>query len=193
MFEIKRDSHLLDVIATAGGLTPRPALVSGRLVRAGKLINLDVLEAFVHPEGPANVLLKPGDLILLEEKLVVHYQVEVRPGEAARKIQPGRYDDAWRGTGAGRRSTPKAALTTAYIMRKGLKRPVRSCGGPARHSRIPEIKLEPDDILVVPENTEYYRYGARSGRQESSPTRSTVNRRCWRCSARLEARRKERT
>ena len=160
IIEIKPKDRLIDLIASTGGLVGKPALVLGRIVRGVDVLFLDVPEAFAHPEGPANVVLQPGDLVLFDEKEILHPQITV----VGQVEKPGTYDleattslsSLMTQTGG---STSKAALNKAYILRKGQRIPVNMIGAAAGQNPTvggAEVQLQPNDIIFIPENTDRY-------------------------------------
>ena len=158
--DIKPKWRLIDLLAFSGGLTTKPKLVIGRIVRNGDVIELNVQEAFVHPEGPANVLLQASDLVLIEEKDNLRSKITVL-GQVAR---PGPLDlDPTSSlpsvlTEAGG-PLPRAALNKSYVLRKGERIPVNLVSAAAGRNPIvngTEFKLAPDDLVFVPENDDHY-------------------------------------
>jgi polysaccharide biosynthesis/export protein len=63
----RRDERLIDLLERAGGLTATAFANGGRLYRGGTLVNVDLPEALRRPNGPANVVLMPGDSLDVPE------------------------------------------------------------------------------------------------------------------------------
>ena len=156
-FDLKPGWRLLDVIAGAGGLAAKPALITARLIRGGvQTIPLNVSDAMATPDGEANLRLEPDDLILFDEldapsKAQVHVMGQVG--------RPGVYDldsnvNLLTLVSAAGGATEKSALTKAYILRGGTEipvnlRPLLVEGKP--DAAITNFKLHPGDVLFIPE------------------------------------------
>ncbi len=159
VMEIKPNWRLMDLVASAGGFTAKPTSVNGRIFRGTDVLTLNVAEAFAHPEGPANILLESDDLILFDEKeklapISVVGQVEKA---GAFELEPTTtFSTLMTQTGG---PTPRAALNKAYVLRDGVRIPVDltdAVAGLNPPPGAPEFKLQPKDILVIPENTDRY-------------------------------------
>ena len=155
-YELSGDSHLVDLVAQAGGLSTKANRVSGRLIRAGQVTNLNVTAAIKKPDSAANIALLPEDLVVLDAVNYAH-QITVM-GEVAK---PGAYDldedltvTALLAQAGG--PTNKAALRGASVLREG--KPVLTDlsaikdGVPA-DSPLARFRFEPGDVLSIPENT----------------------------------------
>jgi len=159
--EIKPNERIIDLIASTGGLIPKSSLVNGRLLRGNKQIVMDISSAYAHPEGPANILLEPDDVVFLDEIEVPHPKVKIE----GQVIQQGIFDLTKNMTVASLLTlaggpTPKAALNHSYIMRDNQRIPV-DLTGPAAGADLPATSpaatLQPDDVVVVAENMNQYK------------------------------------
>jgi len=121
--EYKEGWRVTEALAKAGGLKVRPSWVRTTLSHnGGGTQSIDLESLLRKPEGPSNVFVQPGDVLIVSE--LPPQQIFVG-GQVAK---PGMYDlrdvDAKRGAigvleavalaGGG---TPKAALSQAYILR----------------------------------------------------------------------------
>src|SRR5258708_8856954 len=78
--------RLFDLVAAAGGIGAKPNKVNAKLVRNGKLVQLNFLAASDKPDSDDNVLLQPGDMVLLDEVDTVHYFVSITGQEQKRSV-----------------------------------------------------------------------------------------------------------
>ena len=156
-FDLKPNWRLLDVIAGAGGLSTKSALITARLIRGGvQTLPLNVTEAMAAPDTEANVRLEPDDLILFDEldapsKTQVHVMGQVG--------KPGAYDldsnlNLLTLVSEAGSATDKAALTQAYVLRGSKEiplnlRPLLAEGKP--DATITSFKLLSGDVLFIPE------------------------------------------
>ena len=76
-FDLKTGWRLLDLIAAADGLVVKPSRVSGRIIRAGVVINCDIQTALREPQNPTNIVVQPNDLLVLDEQDVVNRRIHV--------------------------------------------------------------------------------------------------------------------
>ncbi len=155
-YDVKRGMRLMDLVAQAGGLSTKPNRVSGRLIRAGQVSQLNVADALKQPDGVANIALKPNDLVVLD---AADYSKQITVmGEIAR---PGAYDldedltvMALLAQAGG--PTDKAALRQGSILRAGV--PVLTDLSDIQESVLPansalsRFKFEAGDVLSIPEN-----------------------------------------
>jgi polysaccharide biosynthesis/export protein len=155
-YALKPNWRLMDLVAVSGGLTAKPILITGKMIRGGtKLVPIDIQEAMAKPAGEANPLLQPDDLVIFEQIDEARRQVHVI-GQVAK---PGALD-LQDGTSivsllsqAGN-PTEKAALSKSYILRGKTRIPIdlRVFFGPSRpDTSMLGFALEPGDALVVPE------------------------------------------
>ena len=156
-FDLKPGWRLLDVVAGAGGLSAKPALITARLIRGGvQTLPLNVTEAMATPDSEANLRLEPDDLILFDEldapsKAQVHVMGQVG--------KPGAYDldsnlNLLTLISEAGSATDKAALTRAYVLRGSVEmpinlRPLLVEGQP--DAAVTNFKLKAGDVLFVPE------------------------------------------
>lgn len=159
-YNMKAGWRLLDLISEAGGLSSKPVRVRGRIIHgSGAVTNLDVPNAFEKPDTSANILLKPNDVVILDE-IEVTRQILVM----GQVLRPGVFDllettnIATLLAEAGG-ALPNAALSQAYILRNQTKIPLNLVGlvlkGEA-DTKILGITLQPKDTIVIPENTARY-------------------------------------
>ena len=156
-YSIKSGARLMDLVAQAGGLNTKPIRVSGRMVRGGQDIKLDIPGAVKSPNGPANIALRPDDLVMLD---AVDYAGQITVmGEVAR---PGAYDldeDLTVMSLLAQAGGPSegAALRNASVLRAG--KPVLTdlsaikAGALPSDSALARFKFQPGDVLTIPENT----------------------------------------
>jgi len=155
-FELKPKWRLMDLIAAAGGLDTKVARVSGRLMRGGKnVMPLSIGSAFEDPAGSANILLRTGDLVMLEAQNIVK---QVHVGGAVKS--PGAFDleegltpVSLLAEAGGAKE--EAALSRAHVMRGSQiipldLRPTLDNGEP--NLRAAAFKFQLGDILEIPEN-----------------------------------------
>ena len=174
--------RLLDLIANAGGLTPRlgfitanPTEYDGRLVRNDRPSPLDISRAFEKPDDPANIVIQPGDLIIVDLKDLVRKQVHV----LGQVPKPGGYElfgntnilNVFDQSG---QPLPSAALSRAYVLRTNAQGGTSQIAldlRPLIEGRADEtatkFQFQPNDILFIPEvvNSSYMVWGqvGRSG------------------------------
>ncbi len=155
-YDVKNGMRLMDLVAQAGGLSTKPNRISGRLIRAGQVSQLNVAGALKRPDGVANVTLRPNDLVVLD---AADYSRQITVmGEVAK---PGAYDldedltvMALLAQAGG--PTGKAALRQASVLRAGV--PVLSDLSDIQESVLPansalsRFKFQAGDVLSVPEN-----------------------------------------
>jgi polysaccharide export outer membrane protein len=153
--QLKPNWRLMDLIAAAGGLKTKPTRVTGRIVRNRNVITLNIEQAVRTPQGPANLLLQPNDLVVLDERDIFK-QINV----IGKVGKPGAYDltedltiiSLLNDAGG---TTEQAALRKAYVQRAGTQIPLdlyalwveRRTDAPAS-----SFKFKVGDVLVVPEN-----------------------------------------
>jgi polysaccharide biosynthesis/export protein len=63
----RKDERLGTLIDRAGGLNETAFVGGGRLYRNGILVNVDLPEVLRRPNGPANIILLPGDSVVIPE------------------------------------------------------------------------------------------------------------------------------
>jgi polysaccharide export outer membrane protein len=155
-FTMQPNMHLMDLITVAGGLNVKPDRVTGKVVRGGtQVMDLDLVRANAQPLSEANILLQPNDLVLLDAKNPLAEEIYVI-GAVAR---PGHFPLTEQTTlisvlSEAGVNTDSAALTKAYILRKGVKmpidlRPALKLG--KSDPIINDFKLEIGDEIFIPE------------------------------------------
>jgi polysaccharide biosynthesis/export protein len=147
--------HLYDVISAAGGLT----LKSGRTVtvlHAGQsdlsevvvLANMDVAE---HPPEHANVLIYPGDTIIVSKAGMVYVLGEVnKPG--AFLMEDNTSISVLKATALAGGTTKLASLKGSLILRKSLAgtTQTRIPLDKIYHGKAQDLQLHAEDIVFVP-------------------------------------------
>lgn len=156
-YDLKPGWHLLDMVASAGGLIAKPTHIFGHIVRnTTELLPLDVPQALNAPNGKANVLLEPGDLILLNERDIpnqVHVMGQVgRPGAFELK------EDMTVVSLVSEAGSPteRSALSKAYILRGETRIPMNLLPillQGKTDETVTKFKLEAGDVLFIPELT----------------------------------------
>lgn len=160
-FDLKQNWRLMDLIASAGGLTAKPNRIKGRLLRNLKTITLDVERANAKPDDDsANVVLQAGDIVLLDDLPPLRDEVSVL-GQIAH-IGTFPLDDQTTLitliTQAGG-PTERAALTKAYVRRGNAQIPLNlrpSLALNQQDETITNFKLKAGDVLVIPEIEKRY-------------------------------------
>ncbi len=161
-FDLKRRWRLVDLVVAAGGLSGKPSMTSARIVRDGtRIVPIDIAQALKVPEGDANVLLVPDDLVLFDELPVPGRTQAHAIGQVTK---PGFYDIDPDTTvltllsQAGGQTTT-AALTRAYVLRGDTRLPVNLrptlVEGKADDA-VTRFKIQSGDVLFIPENEEHY-------------------------------------
>jgi protein involved in polysaccharide export with SLBB domain len=154
-YELKPNWRFMDVVAMAGGLSTKTTRISGRVIRSGNVIPLNVEQAAAKPADSANLLLKPNDLVMLDERDITK-QINV----IGQVRTPGAFDltedlNIITLVNQAGGPTEKAALRKAYVQRAGsvididLYNTLMEGGV---DSSTAKFKFEPGDVLVVPEN-----------------------------------------
>lgn len=158
-YDLKPGFRLMDVVALAGGLSNKPTRITGRLVSGTKVTNLDMVKAVFQPDSEANPVIKNNDLVLLDETDLTR-QVHVL-GEVNK---PGAYDLTENMTVVSLISeassvTDKAWLSQAYVMRGTEKLPLNLVNVLLKNETddpVTKFKLQPGDVLMVPEAEQKY-------------------------------------
>jgi len=148
-YELKPNAGIFELLAAAGGPTPRADLAKAVLIRdKTDTRQLDLLGAIKTSQDPA-VALEPDDVLYLPEtdaRIVVLGQVK-NPGAYA-LLEGQRVTDLIAAAGG---VTPQAALSQAFVVRGTQQMPVdlqKVTAGDASA----DIVLEPRDMMVVPES-----------------------------------------
>lgn len=158
-FELKANWRLMDLVAVAGGLSTKPVRISGRVVRAGRIIPLDMPLAVARPDTDSNVALKPDDLVVLDEQDITR-QVTVigqvsKPG--AYDLEEGLNPVSLIAQAGG--PIQSAALSRSYVLRASQQLPLDLQSvlvDGQKDPRISNFVFVPGDALVIPENTDRY-------------------------------------
>lgn len=157
-FDYKTGMHLLDLLASAGGLAAEPQLVQATLVPAGggQPIPISLSRLLADADTSQNLPLAPGDVLFLVARNPEVGQVQV-VGEVAK---PGAYSIQPSGVSvlallneAGG-ALPTARLTRTQILHAGQVqtfdlRPLLTTDLASGAGR---LRLVPGDVLLVPAN-----------------------------------------
>ena len=156
-FDLKRGWHLMDIVAVAGGLTAKPARISGRIIHSdNKVVTLDIASAVAKPDSDSNTVLQVDDLIMLDEQDAVKQTVNVL-GQVGK---PGAYEltdtttliSLVAETGG---FTANASLGKAYILRGATQIPMSLTKTLVKGEPDPVVtgfQLKPGDVLFIPES-----------------------------------------
>lgn len=143
-YEVRPGSTVLDLIASAGGLTERADASEGRLLRSGGESAISLA-----PGAEPTVRLKDGDVVYISPGIKVNVTGEVfSPGTMA---VPRREGDPLRALIRAGGPKPNASLSRVILFRPALSSTITldlSPTGP----KLPEAarQLEDGDVLVVP-------------------------------------------
>lgn len=154
-YSIQDGWRVLDLIASAGGFTARPPRITGRIIRGGELIPLEIAAMYTQPDTSNNPLLQPGDLVYFEERDPSENKVFVM-GQVSR---PGAYDIPDDGLSllsllsqAGN-VTDSAALTRTHVLRGSTEIPIDLRPAIVEGKLDPAVKdfrLLAGDVLLIP-------------------------------------------
>jgi len=152
-FDIGLNTRILDVVASAGGLSADAPLSTGTLVRAGGdgAIPIDFDRLYASPTSDLNMTVKPGDVLLVETQNPFQVQVS---GEVAK---PGAYPVQKDGTPImdvillAQGPTKSADMKYAQIMHAGAIEVVDlSTFGTTLTGPSNTMRLYPGDVLQIP-------------------------------------------
>jgi polysaccharide export outer membrane protein len=155
-FPLTASMRLMDLVTVAGGLSTKPDRYSGKLIRhSSEIIELDIVRASKDPLSTANIQLEANDLVLLEAKNPRHEDVSVfgavgHTGQFPLDDQTTLVSLIGEAGGV----SEGAALTKAYVLRKGVQipidlRPALKLG--KSDPAVNDFKLEIGDELFIPE------------------------------------------
>ena len=159
-YTLKPGWRVMDVVSLAGGLSTKPARISGRIVRSDGVVPFDVVAAQAQPGSTANLTLRPDDLIMLDaqdytKKLTVTGSVNT-PGNYD-------YDEGLTVTGLlAQAGGPKsaAALRKAYVVRDDQSIPLDlsdiASGNVSATSPLNNFRFQLGDVLTIPENRDRF-------------------------------------
>jgi polysaccharide export outer membrane protein len=164
-YELKPSWTLMDVVAVAGGLSAKPAQITGRLIRNGTdPIKLDIAKAVANPETAANIAVEPNDLVLLDEIDASRNMIAVR----GQVTKPGVFDlrEGTNISGLVLESggpTSTAKLGQAYIERNNARVPLdlsfldpqNPLSASKADPAVVNFALRPGDVLVIPKTESY--------------------------------------
>lgn len=155
-YPIKSGWRLTDLVGAAGGLSTKPTRISGRLIRANRVLPFNLSRAVAQPSGASNLALLPDDLVILDAQDFAK-QITVTGSVA----KPGAYDleeglsiTALLAQAGG--PSPNAALRKSSVLRGG--QPILTdlsgaiSGNLRPDSPLNHFEFKPGDVVVVPEN-----------------------------------------
>jgi polysaccharide biosynthesis/export protein len=148
--QLTQDLRLLQAIAVAGGLAPTADLESASVVRGDKQIPVDFVKLVQKGDVSQNILLLPGDTIVIPQADVVHVQGEVKtPGQ----IKFTKDLTVLRAIAMAGGLTQLAAPNRVTLLRDdgGKKTSVRVKVGDMIDEPARDITLKPNDIIIVPQ------------------------------------------
>ena len=139
---------LLDVLARAGNTKLAPADTNVSLLREGKILALDVAAATREPNGAANIALRDGDLLSVQN---IRLSVNVL-SDAGLVVAPGNYQldgrsNFMRAIVAAGGTTAPAISIEATVRRANQTIPIDLAR--ATYDRAADIALQNGDILVL--------------------------------------------
>lgn len=158
-YDLKPNWHIMDLVAVAGGLTGKPVYISGRVVRNGEILPFSVNQAYLDPQSKANIELKSGDLVILDQQITLN-QIHV----VGQVVNPGAFDLDEGLTvvnllvQAGN-AKPDAALDKSYVLRGSQQIPMNlqdALAGGSADKQANHFKFQAGDVLVIPVNTEQF-------------------------------------
>ncbi len=151
-YQIEPNWRVSEALAVAGGLKMKPERMKAFLFRAGHPEQpLDLSGILQNGDPKANVLLKPGDTISIQETRTMHIYLAgllTMPGEYDLEIGTGAIEAVAKAGGY----TEHAALSKAIIYRGGQAIPVDLFKGMVKGDHTANVTLESADVLVVPPN-----------------------------------------
>jgi polysaccharide export outer membrane protein len=164
-YELKPAWTLMDVVAVAGGLSAKPAQITGRLIRNGtNPIKLDIAKAVANPEAAANIAVEPNDLVLLDEIDSSRNMIEVR-GQVSKPTvlelrEVTTIDGVVQAAGG---PTNIANLSRAYVERNNTRIPLdlsflnpnNPISAAKADPAVVNFALRPGDVLVIPRTESY--------------------------------------
>lgn len=157
-YELPAGSRVTDLLARAEGVQPTADLANAVLVRKGESRTLDLLQLFWEARLDNDVELQDGDVLLLPavRKVWVVGAVQ-RPGSL--DFQPRMtVVDAISAAG-GVRSLEEADLSAVRLVSGGETR-VLNLESAFRGATIPMEMVKPGDVIIVPERSKAYVFGA---------------------------------
>ncbi len=154
--------HLFDAISAAGGMTQRSSSAITLIRRGDQDHPVHLNLAVTHANVDANVMLQPGDTIIIDKAPVVYVVGEVnKPG--AFLMENNTTVTVLRAVALAQGATHRAALNKAEIVRR-LPTGVEQIDlplGKIMRGQMADIQLVGDDILFLP--TSKSKVGAQKG------------------------------
>ena len=151
--QLTQDLTLLQAIALVGGLSPGVDLGSGAtLLRGDKAIPVNFVKLFQKADLSENIKVQPGDTIVVPMPLFVYLQGEVKTPGGMRYTKDLTILKAIVQAGG---FTPLAAPKRVHLLRgSGEKKQIMDVNVSeimAGEEKAPDVRLEPDDIITVPQ------------------------------------------
>ncbi|MFN4032488.1 MAG: SLBB domain-containing protein [Fimbriimonadales bacterium] len=149
-YPIQPGWRLFEAIAAAGGLSVLPERAIAHLIRDNQATPIDLVRLYHQADLSMNLELKPGDIINVQEIQTIQVALI---GEVAQKglLQLRQGTPVAEAIAQAGGVTPSAALTRAYIDRKGQIIPVdlylALVRGEIAQNR---VELQDGDVVVVP-------------------------------------------
>ncbi len=153
VLELKPGWRLSEALAAVGGLTARADQIAGTLSRGQqKPLKLDLARVLSSAEHPANIILRPGDVLRFTER-VIPVTIIGQVGRAGKyNIPIG--DSIVEAIAFAGGHTPKAALTKASVRRAdGTEVPIDLYRAIVMGEGKTDFKLLAGDIITIPEAT----------------------------------------
>ena len=154
--------HLFDAISAAGGLTQRSSSTISLIHRGDREHPVHLNLAVTHTNTAADVMLQPGDTIIVDKAPVVYVVGEVnKPG--AFLMENNTSITVLRAVALAQGATHRAALSKAEVVRRlptGVEE-IELPLGKIMRGQMADIQLIGDDILFLP--TSKTKVGAQKG------------------------------
>lgn len=153
IYQLESGWRVIEALTAAGGLTTRPEMVNGSLFRQdNRTFTLDLPVIIANGSLPANLALEPGDVISLTERTIrvsIAGQVQ-KPGLCDLPLGAGVVEAVAVAGG----TAPRAALGKVRVQRaNGAVIPVDLFRVLVLGEAQGDVKLEPQDLIIVPEST----------------------------------------
>jgi polysaccharide export outer membrane protein len=160
-YDLRSNYRLLDLVALAGGVTSKPHLTTGRLLRPnGQTVPIHFAKAMAQPDGDANLKVSVNDVVLLDQVDPSTNKVYV----TGQVVNPSAFD-LLEGTNlrslvlAAGGETKEAGMAAAYVIRGDKQvpvdlRPSLIEGQP--DAAVTGFQLQAGDVLHIPKVTGRY-------------------------------------
>jgi polysaccharide export outer membrane protein len=150
--QLTQDLNLLQAISMAGGLAQGADLAAATLLRGNQVIRVDFVKLLQKEDFTENIMLQPGDTILVPVGAVVYVQGEVRAPQALRFTKGLTMSKVIAQAGG---LTPMAAPKRVTLLRSsdGKKQAIEINVADIMEGdpKAPDVPVEPDDIITVPQ------------------------------------------